>query len=516
MDRTLCIATIWLCFVAHCSGVELTFNPGPLNTCGILTCKEDINVMGSSTSGKDQDGSRISFKRVLSLSLIKMASNNAEGQRDSILATVSSQTSRIKKDSDGMKVVGLLEPGRASLTVELLKVEDCKANFVCRVLGVDKQERKAVSSLKLVQQNDQKVNSASLAQTAPLQMLNLIKQFISGLENRVGDKLMSIESRIEDKLESTINTIEELRKDLISRSRAFENRIEDRVRELQRYLTTRSDSFKDHIYQKLDWFENRIEDKIDSSKNDRYKPVQINTQIQKQLVESIDGMIERFQKEQRQFMENICQQSEQPINRTAPPLLNLVNEASDSPISNGQADAVTKSEEQSVVVTEKQTCYKGMKNSLDQTNERYVEMAYDSIHKDILCDTETDGGGWIVIQIFIVTGLTTRTVNGFGNLRGDFWLGNDAIHNLTSKEDCELRIDLVIDNEDFYAKYRLEVGDHSGTLDVLDTANALSRYNGQGFSTHDRDNDRSSDNLAVKYHGAWWYGTKKFNWINLN
>ena len=66
--------------------------------------------------------------------------------------------------------------------------------------------------------------------------------------------------------------------------------------------------------------------------------------------------------------------------------------------------------------------------------------------------------------------------NGFGNLSGEFWLGNDNIHRLTDSDDVMLRVDL----EDFegnitYAeyttfkvadeadKYKLLIGDYSGT-----------------------------------------------------
>jgi len=36
---------------------------------------------------------------------------------------------------------------------------------------------------------------------------------------------------------------------------------------------------------------------------------------------------------------------------------------------------------------------------------------------------------------------------------------------------------------------------------------ALSYHRGQLFTTKDQDNDSSSRNCAVRYKGAWWYGS---------
>ncbi len=65
---------------------------------------------------------------------------------------------------------------------------------------------------------------------------------------------------------------------------------------------------------------------------------------------------------------------------------------------------------------------------------------------------------------------------GFGNLEGEFWLGNDNLHRLTAQGDYELRIDLSdFEDESRYAvydsfsiadvsdNYRLAVGSYSGT-----------------------------------------------------
>ncbi|GFN91228.1 fibrinogen-related protein 3-2 [Plakobranchus ocellatus] len=143
-----------------------------------------------------------------------------------------------------------------------------------------------------------------------------------------------------------------------------------------------------------------------------------------------------------------------------------------------------------------------------------------------LCDTITDGGGWIVIQR-----RTTGNVDfyrdwaaykkGFGSLDDDFWLGNDNIHTITSSGTYELRVDLKFQGKSAFAHYSkfsidgedknygLRLGDYDGTA-----GNPLSSHNGQPFSTFDRDNDKYRGNCAEKYSGAWWYHSCQFSNLN--
>ena len=66
--------------------------------------------------------------------------------------------------------------------------------------------------------------------------------------------------------------------------------------------------------------------------------------------------------------------------------------------------------------------------------------------------------------------------NGFGNLNGEFWLGNDNLHRLTAADNGSLRVDLEdFDGNITYAeyttfkvadegdKYRLLIGGYNGT-----------------------------------------------------
>ncbi|XP_071807448.1 uncharacterized protein [Asterias amurensis] len=142
----------------------------------------------------------------------------------------------------------------------------------------------------------------------------------------------------------------------------------------------------------------------------------------------------------------------------------------------------------------------------------------------VYCDMETDGGGWTVFQrrqdgsvdFYLDFANYSR---GFGNLEGEFWLGNDNLHRLTAQGEYELRVDLTdFDDVTGYANYdtfsiadvsdnyRLTVRGYSGNA-----GETLSYNNNMAFTTKDRDNDGwRSGNCVVRLKGAWWYG-----WCNV-
>ena len=65
--------------------------------------------------------------------------------------------------------------------------------------------------------------------------------------------------------------------------------------------------------------------------------------------------------------------------------------------------------------------------------------------------------------------------DGFGDMKGNFWLGLEDVHQLTSKGKWELRIELSYNGQDYFAHYdnfkvhsesdlyRLEISGYSGT-----------------------------------------------------
>ncbi|MEW8547737.1 MAG: fibrinogen-related protein, partial [Candidatus Thiodiazotropha sp.] len=97
----------------------------------------------------------------------------------------------------------------------------------------------------------------------------------------------------------------------------------------------------------------------------------------------------------------------------------------------------------------------------------------------------------------------------------EVWLGKDNLHRLLSvKSRYELRIDLGdFDHNKAFAKYsKFVIGPESDNYRLTaegysgDAGDSLEYYNGQQFSTKDRDNDRwSSQSCSQWYKGGWWY-----------
>ncbi|KAK7090634.1 hypothetical protein V1264_010403 [Littorina saxatilis] len=138
----------------------------------------------------------------------------------------------------------------------------------------------------------------------------------------------------------------------------------------------------------------------------------------------------------------------------------------------------------------------------------------------VYCDQTTDNGGWIVFQRRMDASVDffrdwTDYRNGFGDLEGNFWLGLDKLHRLTTSQRYELRVDLFQWNgtkgSATYSGFYVEDVSHKFTLrfDSFTGGNAgdsLSFHRGQQFSTKDRDHDTvSGRSCAQHFHGAWWY-----------
>ena len=147
---------------------------------------------------------------------------------------------------------------------------------------------------------------------------------------------------------------------------------------------------------------------------------------------------------------------------------------------------------------------------------------------EVYCDMKTDGGGWTVFHkrfngfVGFYRGWDEYK-NGFGDVRGEFWLGNEKIHQLTEIP-SQLRVEINTPSSgNKYAKYNnftvaneatnytLFVGFYSG-----DATDQFTYHNGMAFTTKDRDNDRYGKNCAIIHRGAWWYHSCVGSSLNSN
>ncbi|VVC86214.1 unnamed protein product [Leptidea sinapis] len=147
----------------------------------------------------------------------------------------------------------------------------------------------------------------------------------------------------------------------------------------------------------------------------------------------------------------------------------------------------------------------------------------------VLCDLNTAGGGWTVIQNrfdgsqdFFKAWSDYK--HGFGNLAGEFWLGLEKLNFLTNQKLYELRVEMESQSgQEAYATYSVfTVGsEYEGyRISTLGTyrgnaGDSLTYHAGQKFSTLDADNDEWKDGAcSLEHGGAWWY--KECDKSNLN
>ncbi|XP_029985759.1 angiopoietin-4-like [Sphaeramia orbicularis] len=132
----------------------------------------------------------------------------------------------------------------------------------------------------------------------------------------------------------------------------------------------------------------------------------------------------------------------------------------------------------------------------------------------VYCDMDTEGGGWTVFQrrrdgsVSFNRGWTDYR-DGFGEARGEHWLGNHQLHLLSNQGHYSLRIHLQdwghahrhahyssFRIEDEENRYRLHVSGFSGTVE-----DSFGWYhNLQDFSTPD-----TGDICAEISHAGWWF-----------
>ncbi|KAF8778061.1 Techylectin-5B like protein [Argiope bruennichi] len=166
-------------------------------------------------------------------------------------------------------------------------------------------------------------------------------------------------------------------------------------------------------------------------------------------------------------------------------------------------------------------CFEVQKNLKNETGVYRIQPDYARRPIFVFCDMETDGGGWTVFQRrkdgsidFLRQWKDYKY--GFGNIGGEFWLGNENLYLITHQDLYELRVDL----EDFdggkgFALYDgFAVGSEKekymlkfvGPFKAGDAGDGMTYHASIPFSTIDIDHDFWEGGHCAKDHtGGWWY-----------
>ncbi|XP_059169737.1 ficolin-1-A-like [Physella acuta] len=133
---------------------------------------------------------------------------------------------------------------------------------------------------------------------------------------------------------------------------------------------------------------------------------------------------------------------------------------------------------------------------------------------DVMCDTKTDGGGWIVLQRRNKLDVDFRRNwedyrDGFGTYAGDYWLGLKHMYKLTSMGRWELRVEMTFRKVDYYAQYKsFKIGSESEYFPLRisgfsgNVSDDLKYHNDASFATPDYPDEMG---CAAKFRTGWWF-----------
>ncbi|RUS91849.1 hypothetical protein EGW08_000420, partial [Elysia chlorotica] len=274
----------------------------------------------------------------------------------------------------------------------------------------------------------------------PLQVFVLLQQLVSQSVRKLEDRIDQVNTDLTDKLVT-----------------------------LQKKLSDKSDSLELRIDNKLNLFENRVEDKIDNQ-NILNELTRLDSKVSADLAKfrieakvdirnSFDALRQTFKHDQGEALKNAFEQFEKTFNEVQLSSNSMARESNwlnkynqlNLQIVRNETEAIREMLTSGEVLSQclrndamasiqeylPLQCERDMRDYTENTtSSKYAVVPQSTIHRDILCDTQTDGGGWTVIQrrtkgdVFFNRDWESHK-NGFGQVDGDFWLGNDAVHILT-------------------------------------------------------------------------------------
>ncbi|XP_006860792.1 PREDICTED: angiopoietin-4 [Chrysochloris asiatica] len=177
-----------------------------------------------------------------------------------------------------------------------------------------------------------------------------------------------------------------------------------------------------------------------------------------------------------------------------------------------------------------QDCAEIQRSGANASGTYTIHVANVTKPRKVFCDLETSGGGWTLIQR-----RENGSVNfqrnwkdykqGFGDPAGEYWLGNELVHQLTSRATYSLRVELRDwEGNEVYAQYehfqlgsegqlyRLSLSGYSGSAGRQSSL----VLQGTNFSTADADNDNCHCKCAQMLSGGWWFDACGLSNLNGN
>ncbi|MEO0687419.1 MAG: fibrinogen-related domain-containing protein, partial [Cyanobacteria bacterium J06649_11] len=173
--------------------------------------------------------------------------------------------------------------------------------------------------------------------------------------------------------------------------------------------------------------------------------------------------------------------------------------------------------------TLKRDCLELLNNGFNKDGVYYI--GFTGSARKVYCDMTTQGGGWIVMQKRLDGSVDfyrdwKTFKNGFGDAYGEYWLGNDFVHQYTNSHPTEMLAEATAFDDvrvvamlkgfklgdEAVSQYTLQFGSCI-TLTTVTTDLCIDweDANNVKFSTFDVDNDRLSMNCANVFGGAWWH-----------
>ena len=130
----------------------------------------------------------------------------------------------------------------------------------------------------------------------------------------------------------------------------------------------------------------------------------------------------------------------------------------------------------------------------------------------VYCDMTTQGGGWIVIQRRFDGSVDfnrnwVEYRNGFGNLKTEFWLGNQFIHELTNTGEQKA---MLMQGETFINRNQKQVRKGGGNFPIFIVKSEAEKYAfklkaGSKGVFAELQNQPFSTTLCREYGGGWWF-----------